>query len=202
MKIQTIIALGGLSISMLATSCSSSPDAGEADTGLPDGTGAGDNGVGGAPGSGGAAGGGSGGLDGDAGSGDCIDLSRGKTEPYDFRVAGSGFDAYDGEAVRLVVVFVNHDGYGLATTSIRNGLFEIVLPKTNEPYNMFGLYIDRGRDDACTLDVDPFWQMASGGVFRDVNWEINPQTRAGISGVPPCNINGLFDLTQPLPCPG
>jgi hypothetical protein len=113
-----------------------------------------------------------------------------------------GFDAYDGETARVVVVFVNHMGYGLGETTIRNGSFEIVLPKTNEPYNMYGLYIDRGKDDACTRNVDPFWQMASGGVFQDVNWEVNPLTPAGLPGLDPCNINGLFDLTQPLPCPG
>ena len=201
MRIQTIIAFGGLSVSTLASSCSTSPGTSTPNASVPDGTGAGGNGVGGAGGSGGAAGGGSGGVDGDAGSADCIDLSRAKMEPYDFRVVGSGFDAYSGETVRAVVVFVNHIGYGLGETTIRNGSFEIVLPKTNEPYNMFGLYIDRGRDDACTRNVDPFWQMASGGVFQDVNWEINPQTPTGLPGLE-CNINGLFDVTQALPCPG
>lgn len=200
LSIRTIIAFSGLSVSLVASSCSDSPGTSTPDASVPDDTGTGGSGVGGAAGSGGAAGGGSGGVDGDAGAADCIDLSRGKTEPYDFRVVGSGFDAYDGEPARAVVVFVNHMGYGLGETTIRNGSFEIVLPKTNEPYNMFGLYIDRGKDDACTRSVDPFWQMASGGVFRDVNWEINPQTPAGI-GLE-CNINGLFDLMQPLPCPG
>jgi len=185
LRIQTIITFSGLSASLLAASCSASPGASESDASVSDGTGTG-----------------SGGGAGEAGAADCIDLSRGLTEPYDFRVVGSGFDAYDGETARAVVVFLNHVGYGLGETTIRNGSFEIALPKTNEPYNMFGVYIDRGKDDACTLNVDPFWQMASGGVYRDVNWEINPQTPAGLAGLPLCNINGLFDLTQPLPCPG
>jgi hypothetical protein len=130
---------------------------------------------------------------------DCVDLSRAPVGRYDFRVVGSGFDAYDGETVRAVVVNGNHTGYGLSQTTIRNGSFEIVLPKTNEPYTGCGVYIDRGADNACTVNVDPFFQMTSGGVYQDVNWEINPQTRY-LQGLPPCNIDGIFDLTQPLSC--
>jgi hypothetical protein len=133
--------------------------------------------------------------------GDCLDLSRAPIGRYDFRVVGSGFDAYDGERARAVVIRGGDTGYGLGETTIRNGSFEIALPKTNEPYTGYGVYIDRGADDACTLNVDPFFQMASGGVYEDVNWEINPQTRF-LAGLPFCNIDGLFDLTQPLPCPG
>jgi hypothetical protein len=162
----------------------------------------------GAPGDGNAAGtgGGTGGTDsggggdgGTAGAADCFDLSHAPVGRYDFRVVGSGFDAYDGELVRAVVVNGNHPGYGLGQTTIRNGSFEIVLPKTNEPYTGYGVYIDRGADNACTLSVDPFFQMTSGGVYQDVNWEINPQTHY-LQGLPPCNIDGSFDLTQPLPC--
>jgi hypothetical protein len=161
-----------------------------------------------APGDGGAVGtgGGTGGADsavggagGTAGAADCLDLSQAPVGRYDFRVVGSGFDAYDGELVRAVVVSGNHSGYGLGQTTIRNGAFEIALPKTNEPYTSYGVYIDRGGDNACTVNVDPFFQMTSGGVYQDVNWEINPQTRY-LQGLPPCNINGIFDLTQPLPC--
>ena len=50
------------------------------------------------------------------------------------------------------------------------------------------------------ITVDPFFQMVSGGVYRDVRWEITPRT-AFLAGLPPCNIDGFFDLTQPLPCP-
>jgi len=142
-----------------------------------------------------------GGSAGAAWGADCADLSRAPTGRYDFRVVGSGFDAYDGETVRAVVVYVNHTGYGLSETTVRNGSFEIALPKTNEPYTGYGVYIDRGTDDACTVEVDPFFQMVSGGIFQDVNWEINPQTHF-LAGLPPCNIDGIFDLTQPLRCPG
>jgi hypothetical protein len=141
-----------------------------------------------------------GGASGAAGAAGCIDLSRAPTGRYDFRVVGSGFVASEGETARAVVNFVNHVGYGLGETTIRNGSFEIALPKTNEPYTGYALYIDRGKDDACTVNVDPFFQMVSGGVYQDVKWEINPQTRSP-PGLEPCNVNGIFDLTQPLPCP-
>jgi hypothetical protein len=49
------------------------------------------------------------------------------------------------------------------------------------------------------VNVDPFFQMTSGGVYQDVNWAITPQTRY-LVGLPPCNIDGIFDLTQPLLC--
>jgi hypothetical protein len=159
---------------------------------------AGDGSAGGTGGAGGAdsAVGGGGGT---AGAVDCLDLSRAPVGRYDFRVVGSGFDAYDGETVRAVVVYGNHKGHGLSQTTVRNGSFEIELPKTNEPYTGYGVYIDRGADNACTVNVDPFFQMTSGGVYQDVNWEINPQTRY-LEGLAPCNIDGIFDLTQPLSC--
>jgi len=119
---------------------------------------------------------------------------------WDFQVLGSGFDAYEGETVRAVVDYSNHEGHGLAETTVRNGSFAIAMPKTNEPYTGYAVYIDRGRDEACTVNVDPFFQMVSGGVYRDVRWEITPRT-AFLAGLPPCNIDGFFDLTQPLPCP-
>jgi len=141
------------------------------------------------------------GAGGTAGAADCIDLSRAPTGPNDFRVVGSGFDAYDGETARAVVVFVNDPGYGMGVTTIRNGAFEIAFPKTNQPYTGYALYIDKGNDNACTPNVDPFWQMVTGGVYKDVLWQINPDTRS-LPNLPPCNIDGIFDLTQPLSCPG
>ena len=162
------------------------------------GTGGGTAGVSGGAGGSGS---GTGGAGGTAGSGDCLDLSHAPIERYDFRVVGSGFDAYDGERARAVVIRSSNSGYGLGETTIRNGSFEIALPKTNEPYTAYAVYIDRGGDNACTLNVDPFFQMASGGVYEDVYWEINPDTHF-LAGLPFCNINGLFDLTQPLTCSG
>lgn len=119
---------------------------------------------------------------------------------FDFLVVGSGFDAYEGESVRAFVEMGWDMGHGVAETTIQNGAFVIAMPKTNEPYTCYGIYIDRGGDDACTVNVDPFFQMCSGGVYQDVNWAINPQTRY-LEGLPPCNINGMLDLTLRLTCP-
>ena len=180
---------------------------GGSDSGAPGGSGSGgtagsEKGMGGAGGSTAGAGGGAAAVGGGAGAtsaADCFDLSRALVGRYDFRVLGSGFEAYDGEKVRAVVTYMSGTGHGLGETTIRDGSFQIVLPNTNEPYTGYGVYIDRGGDNACTLDVDPFFQMTSGGVYQDVNWEINPQTHY-LVGLPPCNIDGIFDLTQPLPC--
>jgi len=114
-------------------------------------------------------------------------------------VVGSGFDAYEGETARAVVIYGSNPGYGLAQTTVRNGSFTIAMPKTNEPYTGYAVYIDRGRDNACTVNVDPFFQIASGGNYEDLNWAITPQTTF-LRGLPPCSINALFDLTQPLIC--
>jgi len=182
-------------------------DGGKSDSGAYGGSGSGgtagrDEGAAGAGGGTAGTGGGDSGFGGVAGAtsaADCFDLSGAPVGRYDFRVTGSGFDAYDGEKVRAVVVYMSGAGHGLGEATIRNGSFEIALPKTNEPYTGYGVYIDRGRDNACTLDVDPFFQMTSGGVYQDVSWEINPQTHY-LQGLPPCNIDGIFDLTLPLPC--
>jgi hypothetical protein len=173
---------------------------------LPDGgttgtAGGGNSGSGGAAGNGGGSGGlGVGGSAGSAGAGDCIDLSSTPIGRFDFLVVASGFDAYEGESVRAFVEMGWDRGHGVAETTIRNGAFVIAMPKTNEPYTCYGIYIDRGGDDACTVNVDPFFQMCSGGVYQDVSWAITPATRY-LEGLPPCNINGMLDLTRPLSCP-
>ena len=63
-----------------------------------------------------------------------------------------------------------------------------------------GVYIDKGKDDACTLGVDPSWQMSTGGDHGDVRWDITPGLKPTASDAP-CNINGIFDPTKMLPCP-
>jgi len=166
------------------------------------GNGGGGNGGGGGSGAGGAAGG--------PAPVDCTDLSRATAglNRNDFRVTGSGFDAYEGQRARAVVAFSGTIGfatdgpYALGDTVVRNGAFEIALPKTISPYNVYGVYIDTGKDDACTLNADPSWQKAQGGVYEDVNWAITPETMHMSTGLPACNLDGVFDLTRPLHCPG
>ena len=149
---------------------------------------------------------GSAGASGGAGGGrpdGCLDLSHLEDTMrmrWDLRVIGTGFDADDGSRVRVVITFSGAPSYGLAETTVQGGSFDIVMPKAVEPYTGIGVYIDKGRDDACTLGVDGMWQRTTGGVSGDFLWQLTPDQKQP-SGASPCIINGIFDLTVPLPCP-
>ncbi len=168
------------------------------------GDGPGNGGDGGAAGMGGSGGGGAGfGGSGTAAAGDCADFSHadvGFGPPRDLRVVATGFEAYEGETVRLVIT-IGEPRYGLAETAVKNGAFEFVLPGAVGNYTGMGIYVDKGKDDACTLGVDPSWQMSTGGDHGDVRWALTPSSPPP-SGAAPCFINGIFDITKMLPCPG
>jgi hypothetical protein len=145
-----------------------------------------------------------GGGAGDAGSGECADFSHAEAlwgAPRDLRVVGTGFEAHEGDTVRLVITQSGEPQYGVAETAIKNGAFEFVLPGAVSNYTGMGAYIDKGRDDACTLGVDLSWQMTTGGDHGPVTWEITPDSKPSLSEYP-CDINGIFDITKTLPCPG
>ena len=119
-------------------------------------------------------------------------------------MVGTGFGAAEGQTIRLVITYGeprSNPSYGLAETTINSGSFEIALPQAAGIYTGIGVYIDKARDDACTLGEDPLWQMTTGATSGDVTWEITPRLTPDAND-PPCNINGIFDLTKPLPCPG
>jgi len=161
-------------------------------------------GGGGAAGTGGSGSGAAGfGGSGAAGAGDCADFSHAEVgfgPPRDLRVVATGFEAYEGETVRLVIT-IGEPRYGLAETVVKNGAFEYVLPGAVGNYTGMGIYVDKGKDDACTLGVDPSWQMSTGGDHGDVRWALTPSSPPP-SGAAPCFINGIFDITKMLPCPG
>jgi hypothetical protein len=171
--------------------------AGVAGGGAPDGGG----GAAGTSGRGGDAAG-FGGGSGAAGSDDCADFSH--AEPLraplrDLQVVGTGFEAYEGDTVRLVIT----DGephYGLVETTIANGAYGFFLPGGVGIYTGLGVYVDVGKDDACTAGVDLFWEMTTGAGQGAVKWEISPDLKPS-SSTSPCSLNGVFDLTQALPCP-
>jgi hypothetical protein len=158
-------------------------------------------GAGGAPGEQGSAG-----ESGSAGSerpDGCVDFSHFEDTlrtKWDLRVIGTGFEADDGSRVRVVVTFSGEPSYGLAETTIQSGAFDITLSAAIEPYTGIGVYFDRGRDDACDVDQDALFTRTTGGVFGDYLWEITPD-EPDPAGASPCYINGIFDLTTPLPCP-
>lgn len=147
-----------------------------------------------------------GGDGGGAGSGrpdGCIDFSHFEDTmrmKWDLRVIGTGFEADEGNRVRVVVTYSGEPSYGLGETAIQDGSFDILLPGATEPYTGIGVYIDRDRDDACTLDVDSMWQKSTGGVFGEEIWQVTPD-EPDPAGASPCIINGILDLTQPMPCP-
>lgn len=143
---------------------------------------------------------------GSAGSGRpdaCVDFSHFEDTmrmKWDLRVIGTGFEADEGSRVRVVVTFSGEPSYGLAETAIQSGAFDITLPAATEPYTGIGVYFDRGRDDACDVEVDTLFTRTTGGVYGDYVWEITPD-EPDPAGASPCYINGIFDLTTPLPCP-
>lgn len=135
--------------------------------------------------------------------GDCTDFSHSEAlwgTPRDLLVVGTGFEAHEGDTVRLVITN-GEPSYGLAETTVKDGAFEFSLPGAVGNYTGMGVYIDQGRDDACTLGVDLSWQRTTGGDTAPVTWTITPDSRPAASDSP-CDINGIFDITTTLPCPG
>jgi hypothetical protein len=164
-----------------------------------------------AAGNGGAASGGDVGTAGNAGNGnaggesgagstpDCVDLSRIEKGTRDLRVVGTGFSVDDGVLVRVVITPRGEPDYGIAETTMENGGFDIELPDAVGQYWGLGVYVDFGRDDACSSD-DMEYQMTTGGDTADVTFEVPSSFRE--PGIPMCSINGIFDMTRVLPCPG
>ncbi|HKY41125.1 MAG TPA: hypothetical protein VJN18_34565 [Polyangiaceae bacterium] len=158
------------------------------------------------------AGGGAASEDGSAGEGGspgrgrpdgCLDFSHFEYGPrmtWDLRVIGTGFEADEGSRVRVVVTNTGEPSYALAEATIHSGSFDVALPGIIEPYTGIGVYFDKGRDDACDVDGDTLFTRTTGGVYGDYVWEITPD-EPDPAGASPCYINGIFDLTTPLPCP-
>jgi hypothetical protein len=133
----------------------------------------------------------------------CVDFSHFEYGPrmtWDLQVLGTGFEADEGDRVRVVVTYTGEPSYALAESTIQSGSFDIAMPGIIEPYTGIGVYIDEERNDACDVDVDKLFTLTTGGVFGDFVWEITPD-EPDPAGAAPCYINGIFDLTTALPCP-
>jgi hypothetical protein len=160
-------------------------------------------------------GGGSDGAAGGAGSSPsarCVDVSHvGALQKKDLRVIGSAFDAYEGLTIRIVAT-LGEPAYGLGQGPIEGGAFDILLPGVLGDYTGIAVHIDRVRDDACNPDQEFIWQRTTGplaalgpgfstsGAGENV-WKVTPDTLWVFEQVGPCNLNGIFDLAKPLPCP-
>lgn len=128
----------------------------------------------------------------------------------DLRVIGTGFDAYDGLIVRIIVTLGEPD-HGLGEAAVTSGRFDITLPGVLGNYTGIAVHIDRVRNDACDADTEVIWQVTSGPLSAlgpgfsttpsgAAVWTIVPDTLRVQRGVGPCSINGIFDLTNPVRC--
>jgi hypothetical protein len=141
-----------------------------------------------------------GGPDGVA-TGDCVDVSHVDARQVDdLRVVGTGFEVDEGRMLRIVVTH-GEPTYGLGETQVVAGAFELLLPGTLGDYTGIGIYVDRVRDSACNPGDELLWQKTTGPATGDTRWEVSPDTLMVFEQAGPCNINGIFDLTRPLPCP-
>jgi len=170
-------------------------------------------GCGGSPGAERGSGGGAN-ADGGGGSGPsagCVDVSHvGPLQVDDLRVIGTRFDAYEGLMIRVLAT-LGAPAYGLGEAPIEGGAFEILLPGVLGDYTGLAVHVDRVRDNACNPDNEFIWQITTGPAsargpgFSEIGgrtvWEVTPDTLKVFDQVGPCSLNGIFDLTIPLPCP-
>ena len=146
------------------------------------------------------------------GASPCVDVSHvSARQAQALRTIGSGFEAYEGQMIRIVAT-VGEPYYGLGEAPIGGGSFDILLPGVLSDYTELGVYVDTIRDDACDPGDEILWQRATGpasawgpglveGPAGVVVWEITPDDLTVFEQAGPCNINGNFDVTNPLRCP-
>jgi hypothetical protein len=151
------------------------------------------------------------GTGGSSPSASCVDVSHvGPLQKKDLAVMGSAFEAYEGSMIRVVAT-LGEPTYGLGEAPVEGGAFAILLPGVLGDYTGLAVHVDRVRDDACKPDGEFIWQRATGpmsawgpGFSRTASggavWVVTPDTLRRFDEAGPCNINGIFDLTKPLPC--
>ena len=157
--------------------------------------------AGGTAGSAGAGAGGAAGRGGSVGRFVCVDVSQvDDRQRDDLRVIGTGFDAYEGQVIRIVVTH-GEPTYGLGDAPIVGGSFDIGLPGVLGDYTGIAVYVDTVRDDACNPEEEILWQAVTGPAPGDTVWQVTPDSLMVFDQAGPCNLNGVFDLTASLPCP-
>jgi len=86
------------------------------------------------------------------------------------------------------------------------------LPGVLGDYTGIGVHVDRVRDNICNPADEFIWQQATGPmsawgpaisttVSGGAVWKVTPDTLRVFEQAGPCNINCIFDLAIPLPCP-
>jgi hypothetical protein len=142
----------------------------------------------------------------------CVDVSHvGPLQKKGLEVIGTGFDAYEGLMIRIIAT-LGEPAYGLGEAPIADGAFDIVLPGVLGDYTGIAIHVDRVRDDTCNPADEFIWQQATGPMSAwgptfsttasgGAVWKVTPDTLRVFEQAGPCNINGIFDLAIPLPCP-
>ena len=97
----------------------------------------------------------------DASSGECVDVSHvDARQKDDLEVIGTGFEAYEGQIVRILVTH-GEPTYGLGEAPIEDGSFDTYLPGVLGDYTGIAVHVDSVRDNACDAD-EALWQMTTG----------------------------------------
>jgi hypothetical protein len=140
----------------------------------------------------------------------CVDVAHvDARQTDDLEVIGSGFGADEGHMIRILVTH-GEPTYGLGEAPIKDGAFAIYLPSVLGDYTGIAVHVDRIRNNACDIGEETVWQITTGpasarGPFISESnghsvWKMTPDAQWVFAGVPPCNLNGIFDLTTPLAC--
>lgn len=142
----------------------------------------------------------------------CVDVSNvSARQTVSLRTIGSGFDAYEGQMIRIVAT-TGEPSYGLGEAPIEGGAFDILMPGVLTDYTGLGVYVDTIRDDACDVTDETLWQRVTGpssawgpglveGADGVVVWTIAPAELRTFEQAGPCNINGVFDTAVAVRCP-
>ena len=145
----------------------------------------------------------------DASSGECVDVSHvDARQKDDLEVIGTGFEAYEGQIVRILVTH-GEPTYGLGEAPIEDGSFDTYLPGVLGDYTGIAVHVDSVRDNACDAD-EALWQMTTGSASArgpwisessgHAVWEVMPNPVWVFPEAGVCNLNGIFDLTTPIAC--
>jgi hypothetical protein len=143
-------------------------------------------------------------------AGPCVDISHvGAMQTLDLEVIGTGFAGDEGQMIRVVVT-LGSPTYGLGEAPIRDAAFDIYLPHVLGDYTGIAVYVDRTRNDACDPDQEVMWQVTTGPasalgpgftkVDGHVVWAVTPASLRVSNIVPPCILNGIFDVSTTLAC--
>ena len=146
----------------------------------------------------------------DASSVACVDVSHvDERQLDDLEVFGSGFEAYEGQMIRILVTH-GEPTYGLGEAPIEDGSFDIYLPSVLGDYTGIAFHLDRVRNNACDPDQEILWQETTGPassrgpryptVDGRVVRVVTPDMLRVFEQAGPCSLNGIFDLTTPIAC--